>query len=176
MQIETNTYQDSLFYNNTADKSSIHAKIGNCTKTLNQDQVLEITNEQKLGSSIEVPLPSANYSPLPNNNGAPYSFLANKYGMIEYDGVVYQCDDANRTICLGDMSKQGNILTIPLEGGGSLCVNRDNIDELSRSISMFSAKDQGRILRALSTDAKVQSVKNEIEDEKSKLYNAPQEA
>ena len=68
---------------------------------------------------------------------APYSELAEN-GTIQYKGVVFVCDDENQALCLGDMTDEKNVLTIPLEKGGCLKVNRSNIGDLSRAITMFS--------------------------------------
>lgn len=106
---------------------------------------------------------------------APYSKLA-KNGIIEYNGVVFSCDDENRAITLGDVSDPDQVLTIPLEEGGCLKVNRGNLDDLARAIDMFSPRDIGRIMRAIATDAKVQKVKKEIEDTKSSAAEGSSES
>ena len=51
-----------------------------------------------------------------------------------------------------DVSDESKCIRIKLSKGGSLLVNRDNIDELLMSISMFSAKDQGLIMQAVMKD------------------------
>lgn len=93
----------------------------------------------------------------------PYGHLA-KDGVIEYNGVVFTCDEKSNSICLGDMTDSDNVINIPLSGGGCLKVNRDNIDQLSKAISMFSPEDINRILRALHQDAKIRSKQKEIDD------------
>lgn len=105
---------------------------------------------------------------------APYSFLAVDDGMqkyIEHNGVVFLCDDQKQAITLGDMSNSDNVLTIPLEKGGCLKVNRDNLDDLAKAIDMFSPADVGRIMRAIASDTKVQQMKQEIEEEKNSVVN-----
>lgn len=97
----------------------------------------------------------------------PYSEMADKDGIISYHGVSFVCDYERNAICLGDMSDERNVLVIPLSGGGSLKVNRDNLDDLARAVGMFSAEDRNRIMRAITTDAKVQKMRQEIEDEKA---------
>ncbi|MCI9532877.1 MAG: hypothetical protein HFH38_14410 [Lachnospiraceae bacterium] len=97
--------------------------------------------------------------------GAPYSALADSNGMIESNGVVFQCDYENNRLCLGDVSDPGKCITIPLENGGCLMVNRDNIDDLAKGIGMFSPADINRILRAISQDAKLRQMQYEIEEE-----------
>ena len=79
---------------------------------------------------------------------APYSGMAEN-GMICYKGVVFTCD--------------------PLAGGGSLLVNRDNLDELSRAIGMFSPEDVKRIMQAIAQDTKVQQMQKELDDEKNSI-------
>ena len=50
-------------------------------------------------------------------------------GMICYKGVMFTCDTENNRICLGDTTDLKKCINIPLAGGGSLLVNRDNLDE-----------------------------------------------
>ncbi len=97
-------------------------------------------------------------------NGAPYGYLANGTGIIEYNGVVFTCDDYNRQLCLGDMSKPEKVIRIPMSEGGCLLVNRDNIGDLQKAIGMFSPEDINLIMRALRLDAKIQEMEKEIEE------------
>lgn len=99
---------------------------------------------------------------------APYSHLA-KDGMIQYNGVTFVCDDLRSRICLGDVSNPKNCLRIPMEAGGSLVVNRDNLEELSQAIGMFSPEDVNRIMRAIAQDTKCQQMQQEIEEEKNSI-------
>lgn len=96
----------------------------------------------------------------------PYEHLA-KDGMIEYNGVVFVCDETTNSICLGDVSDKENTLVIPLEGGGCLKVNRDNLDELQNAIGMFSPEDINRILRAIAQDNRVREKMQEVEETKN---------
>ncbi len=98
---------------------------------------------------------------------APYSALADKDGNVMYNGVTFQCDFENNRLCLGDVSNPNNCLNIPLEKGGNLVVNRDNIDGLVQAIGMFSPADINRIMQAIAKDAKVRQIKLQIEDETS---------
>lgn len=93
----------------------------------------------------------------------PYSHLA-KDGVIEYNGVVFTCDETSQAICLGDMSDRKNVLSIPLENGGRLMVHRDNLGELQNAIGMFSPEDINRILRAIADDQKAQKELLEIDE------------
>lgn len=100
----------------------------------------------------------------------PYGHLA-KDGVIEYNGVVFVCDEKTNSICLGDMTDEKNVLNIPLSGGGHLKVNRNSIGLLSKAASMFSPEDLNLIMRAIAEDTKIQSVKKEIEDEEASVGN-----
>lgn len=100
----------------------------------------------------------------------PYGHLA-KDGVIEYNGVIFVCDEKTNSICLGDMTDEKNVLNIPLSGGGHLKVNRNSIGLLSKAASMFSPEDLNLIMRAIAEDTKIQSVKKEIEDEEASIGN-----
>lgn len=100
----------------------------------------------------------------------PYGHLA-KDGVIEYNGVVFVCDERTNSICLGDMTDEKNVLNIPLSGGGHLKVNRNSIGLLSKAAGMFSPEDLNLIMRAIAEDTKIQSVKKEIEDEEASMGN-----
>lgn len=92
----------------------------------------------------------------------PYSFLMGADGTLNYNGVSFTYDQTG-ALCLGDMSNPDDVLTIYLSDG-VFKLNRDNIDDLSKAISMFSPEDINRILRAISQDAKCKKKLNEIED------------
>lgn len=100
----------------------------------------------------------------------PYAAYADG-DTITYNGVVFSCDSEKNAICLGDMSNRGDVLTIPLEGGGSLMVNRNAIGMLAGAMSMFSPEDANRIMRAIADDNKAQETLKEIEDDKNSLGN-----
>lgn len=93
----------------------------------------------------------------------PYGYLA-KDGIIEYNGVIFVCDELHNSICLGDMTDESNVLSIPLSEGGCLKVNRDNLDDLAKAISMFSPEDIRRIMEAIATDAKCQQMQQEMDE------------
>ena len=93
----------------------------------------------------------------------PYSHLA-KDGVIEYNGVIFVCDEVNQAICLGDMNDRKNVISIELENGGRLMVNRNNFSELQNAITMFTPEDINRILRAIADDQKTQKELLEIEE------------
>lgn len=102
------------------------------------------------------------------NNGAPYSYLA-KDGIIDYKGVIFVCDTEHNALRLGDTSNPKNCININLSNGGSLIVNRDNLGDLAKAIGMFSPEDVNLILRTIAEDAKVQQMKQQIDDETSGL-------
>ncbi len=93
----------------------------------------------------------------------PYGEMAED-GVIEYKGVVFVCDYDHNRLTLGDTSNEKNCINIPLSGGGSLMVNRDNIDALSKAIGMFSPEDVNLILRALAQDKKIREMEKELDD------------
>lgn len=106
-----------------------------------------------------------------SRNRAPYSYLA-KDGIIKYNGVTFVCDDEHRALRLGDTSNPKDCLNIPLSGGGSLIVNRDNIGSLAKAIGMFSPEDVNLIMRAIAQDAKIQQMQKEIDDTVSGIGEA----
>lgn len=94
----------------------------------------------------------------------PYSYLA-KGGVIEYNGVVFVCDEEHESICLGDMTNADEVINIPLTEGGCLKVNRNNLSELSQAITMFSPSDIRRIMAAIALDAKCEQMKLQLDEE-----------
>lgn len=106
--------------------------------------------------------------PIPQKGkGAPYSYLADENGEINYNGVIFHCDNERQRLCLGDVTNPDQVIQIPLSEGGCLVVNRENIDQLAGCIGMFSPEDVNLILRALRMDAKIQEMKKELEDMES---------
>ncbi len=93
---------------------------------------------------------------------APYASYADKNGVINYNGVKFTMSGS--WLCLGDTSDMKNVIRIPFGKGRGLMVNRNNITELGRAISMFSPEEQGMILRALQLDSKIREVQEEIEE------------
>lgn len=104
----------------------------------------------------------------------PYGFLA-KDNMIHCNDAVFICDEKTNSICLGDMSNKDNVINIHLSGGGNLKVNRDNLDQLASAIGMFTPEDVNLIMRAITKDTKIQSMKNEIEEDKNSIGNSAQQ-
>ena len=98
----------------------------------------------------------------------PYEHLAEN-GVITYNGVEFVCDAQRNAICLGDMSNKKDVLIIPLEGVGNLMVNRNNLGDLSRAISMFSPEDINRIMCAIADDNKAREAQEEIEEDTNSI-------
>lgn len=112
-------------------------------------------------------------NPLSNLRQAPkvpYGYLA-KDGVIEYNGVVFVCDEKTNSICLGDVSDPKQVITVALSGGGCLRVNRDSLGALSKAVGMFSPEDLNLIMRAIAQDTKIQSMKREIDDMENSIGN-----
>ena len=70
----------------------------------------------------------------------PYGEMAED-GVIEYNGVIFVCDYEHNRLTLGDTTNKEDCINIPLSGGGSLLVNRDNIDALSKAIGEYFGTD-----------------------------------
>ena len=104
----------------------------------------------------------------------PYEYMAEN-GMISYKGVDFICDTEKNAICLGDMSNRSDVLTIPLENGGSLMVNRNNLGDLAQAISMFTPEDIKRIMCAIADDNKAQEAQKELEDDENSIGNDAEE-
>lgn len=103
-----------------------------------------------------------------------YFRLADKAGMINYRGTIFTCDYKTNALKLGDCSNLKNCIRIALSGGGSLVVNKNNIDELMNAISMFSSEDMACILQVLQKERMAQRTLNEIEEKvTSELLESP---
>lgn len=96
---------------------------------------------------------------------APYSSLADENGVIEYNGIILQCDFDKNRLTLGDCSNLDNCIRVPLEGGGEFVFNRDQLGNISKIISMFSPEDQNRIMRAITLDKQCQKQLKKLDDE-----------
>lgn len=93
-----------------------------------------------------------------------YFRLADETGVINYNGTIFTCDYKSNALKLGDCSNLRNCIQIALSGGGSLIVNKDNIDELINAISMFSSEDVARILRTVQKERMRQKALNETKE------------
>lgn len=152
-------------------KTDVGIKEGQETSRLHKKKMEELAEEKRMDkkSHLQEMLNGT------ERKTVPYAHMANEYGMIEYKGVIFQCDYEAGAICLGDMSNEKNVLTIPLSEGGSLKVNRDNIEQLGKAIGMFSPEDVNRILRAIAQDAKVRQVKQELDEDSESIGDSATE-
>ena len=98
----------------------------------------------------------------------PYANLAED-GIVSYNGTIFVYDEEHSALCLGDMSDEKNVITIPMSNGGNLKVNRDNLGDLANAIGMFSPEDVKRIMEAIAQDKKVQQTLKEIDDDKNSI-------
>ena len=87
--------------------------------------------------------------------------------MIKF--LMVSWHERSNSITLGDVSDAKKVINIPLVGGGCLKVNRENLGDLSKAIGMFSPEDVKRIMQAITTDAKLQQMKEEIEEDKASI-------
>lgn len=111
---------------------------------------------------------------LSGEDTAPYSYLA-KDGVIEYNGVTFNCDYERNRITLGDVSNPKNCLNIPLSKGGSLVVNVDNLGDLSKAIGMFSPEDIRRIMEAIAQYNKAKEMQQEIDEDTNSIGDSATE-
>ena len=95
-----------------------------------------------------------------------YFDLAGEDGLIPYKNATFVCDKERNRLTLGDCSDESKCIRVKLSNGGSLVVNRDNIDDLLMSISMFSAKDQGLIMQAVMKDKIATAAKDKLDEGK----------
>jgi len=141
-------------------KASMRKDIERREEEIEEKKLQEKKDEELLMSKVSSLLTDR----IDNTPKAPYYYMADENGVIEYNGVVFVCDNEHKALCLGDMSNPDDVLTIPLSKGGTLKVNRNNLGDLAKAITMFSAEDINLIMRAIAQDAKIQKVKKEIDD------------
>ena len=102
-----------------------------------------------------------------DNRPCEYFDLADSTGHIGYKGAIYYCNKESNRLELGNVSDESKCIRIKLSKGGSLLVNRENIDQLLMSISMFSAKDQGLIMQAVMKDRIATEAKKKAETQEN---------
>ncbi|MCM1188466.1 MAG: hypothetical protein NC541_04105 [bacterium] len=141
------------------------------TESAEKPEEAKTSGERSEAAKIFEAASAGRENPLANLRTAgkvPYAYLA-KDGIIEYNGVVFVCDEKTNSICLGDMTDPKEVITVALSGGGHLKVNRSNIGDLSKAVGMFSPEDLNRIMRAIAQDTRIQSMEKEIEDLESEV-------
>lgn len=170
MQV-TNQYRNNVLASNSA--KNINTQVITTNKKYS-DTVLDIEKESSSSNITKSGMLTSNiynkYAHDTADTKFPYSYLADDLGVINYNGVQFKCDYEKNALCLGDISNEENVLTIPLSEGGTLKVNRNNLDELAQAIGMFSPEDVKRILDAIATDAKLKSKQTEIDSMENKTY------
>lgn len=98
-----------------------------------------------------------------------------KTGMATYKGVPIAFDFQNGIMTVGDMSAGNDIINVgKLSNGYAFSFNRDNIDDISKILDLFSPEDINKIMAAITTDNIAKSMEQEIEDEKSKVGRTAQ--
>jgi hypothetical protein len=100
-----------------------------------------------------------------------YGRMADSKGEIKYNDTTYLYDAKKKEISIGDVSNKDDVISVTLTTGDTLLINRNNIDAVAKSIGLFTPKDVNRILNAIAQDAKAQSKRFEIENDKSKAYD-----
>lgn len=78
-----------------------------------------------------------------------YFQYADETGIIDYNGIIFYCDSSTDTLKLGDCSNPSECIQISLTDGGSLMVNRDNLEQLFDALPFFSPEDMMVILQVL---------------------------
>lgn len=101
----------------------------------------------------------------------PY-FLAAKNGFVEYNGTQFKCNFETGALELGDCSNRLDCIRVPLSGGGSLLFNPDSTRGVTNAIGMFSAEDQGRIMRAIQMYNMAKEKLEELEEDENAVPEA----
>lgn len=158
MSISVNVNMNNNYYGSAFNKKKTELKKEESFK-------VEINKTEKAGRNSITPVDK-----LKGVKGTPYSYLADENGIIEYNGIIFTTDYEKNAICLGDMGNEDDIITVCLSNGGSLRVNRSNTGDLGKAISMFTPEDINRIMSALAEDTHCRRKLNEIEEEKSKIF------
>lgn len=170
--------QDTVIVKQKVDKDFMEERgiLVNAVSAVESEEIIEnlvtkttIKSEDntEYGELVEkVKLMKAEEKTVSTKKTVPYSEFE-KNGVIEYNGVIFSCNEEENSISLGDMSNPNDVINIPLENGGCLKVNRNSIGALGQAIGMFSPKDVGAIMRAIAEDAKIHSTQKDIEDEEN---------
>ncbi len=110
----------------------------------------------------------ASVRPVPDLTNQPceYFAFANEQNEIHHKNVVFHCNRDKNFISLGDCSDSSAYITVSLEKGGFLRVNRRNLADLSYAISLFSAKDIGLIGTTVSRHLNLQKISEEWRSKK----------
>lgn len=146
----TGNWKEYLRQGNFMDKVGISSVNG-------WERGMELEHEEKTTSGTKYYIPEGLKDPL-----SPYFDLAEN-GEIHYNGVVFQCNEGTNTISLGDTSSRDDTITVPLADGGRLVVNRKNLGDLAKALSMFTPEDIQRIMEAIAKDKAAQRAKSDAD-------------
>lgn len=152
----TGNWKEYLRQGNFMDKVGISSVNG-------WERGMELEHEEKTTSGTKYYIPEGLKNPL-----SPYFDLAEN-GEIHYNGVVFQCKEETNTISLGDTSRREDTITVPLADGGRLVVNRKNLGDLAKALSMFTPEDIQRIMEAIAKDKAAQRAKSDADGAKDIL-------
>ena len=143
----------------------VQSALGSATETAESRFAESIEEAAKEDDTVKTPVTRGVQlvRHIEGKDKVPYGEMAED-GIIEYNGVVFVCDYEHNCLTLGDTTNKEDCINIPLSGGGSLMVNRNNIDALSKAIGMFSPEDVNLILRALARDKKIREMEKELDD------------
>ena len=94
-------------------------------------------------------------------------FRGAKDGVVSYNGVSFRCNYKSGALEIGDCSHPNQCIRVSLEKGGSLLFNPDSISGVNQAIGMFSAGDQGRIMRAIQLYNMAKDKLEELEEDEN---------
>lgn len=113
-------------------------------------------------------LEGAKYAMTPSGDEAKNAYFRGaKDGYVEYNGVTFRCNYKTGALEFGDCSHPNQCIRVPLEKGGSLLFNPDSISGINQAIGMFSAEDQGRIMRAIQLYNMAKDKLEELEEDEN---------
>lgn len=98
-----------------------------------------------------------------------YFQYADETGIIDYNGIIFYCDSSADTLKLGDCSNPSDCIQISLTDGGSLMVNRNNLDQLYDALPFFSPEDMLIILQVLQKEKMADNSLVGMEEEEDRI-------
>lgn len=101
-------------------------------------------------------------------NSGKFTFRGIKFGDDAADCVEISVKRDTKELNIGDMSS-GRVISVPLSNGYTLNFNRENIDDISKMLDLFTPEDINAILSAIHEDNIAMSAQQAIEEEESKV-------
>lgn len=92
-------------------------------------------------------------------------------GTATHNGVSILFDTEKKQMNIGDTSHRGNVISVNLSNGWVLNFNRDNIDDVSKILDLFSPEDIRRIMEAITKDKMAQTMEQEIDDTEASVVS-----